>query len=242
MGPTVKRKQFSLKEKKNIISEVDKGLKKGEVAKKVWHISINIVNHFEEPRKQLETTTDLCFCLEQKKMRKAQFEDVDTAVFKWFQDVRSRNVPLTASFGWLNRFRERYSVVTKCISGVNEWRNGEVAALINKYSPNDVSNVDEAEVFFQLEPKRTLAQKGDKCVGSKASKQRITALFCYFDKEMEKKNRKILRLIDNCEPHNEPPKLENIRVEYFPPNCTAVVQPLNQGIIKAVKSRYRTFL
>lgn len=28
-------------------------------------------------------------------MRKAQNEDVVTAVFKWFQDVRSRNVPLT---------------------------------------------------------------------------------------------------------------------------------------------------
>jgi transposase-like protein len=34
MSSTVKRKQFSLEEKKNIISEVDKGLKKGEVAKK----------------------------------------------------------------------------------------------------------------------------------------------------------------------------------------------------------------
>lgn len=34
MAPTVKRKQFSLEQKKNIISEVDKGLKKGEVAKK----------------------------------------------------------------------------------------------------------------------------------------------------------------------------------------------------------------
>jgi len=256
-------------------------------------------------------------------MRKAQFEDVDTVVYKWFQDVRSRNVPLTgplirekalefakmlkvenfqASVGWLNRFRERYGVLSKCISGeasdvpmnsVNEWRNGEVAALIKKYNPDDVFNADEAGVFFQLELKRTLAQKGDKCVGGKASKQRITALFCCnksetekqkiliigksakprcfknckslpciykfnkkawmtqiifndwlidFDTEMKKKKRKILLLIDNCTPHNAPPKLDNIRVEYFPSNCTAVLQPLDQGIIRAVKSRYRTFL
>ncbi|XP_022162736.1 tigger transposable element-derived protein 6-like [Myzus persicae] len=186
-----------------------------------------------------------------------------------------------ASVGWLNRFP------------VSEWRNGEVAALIKKYNPDDVFNADEAGVFFQLEPKRTLAQKEDKCVGGKASKQRITALFCCnksgtekrkiliigksaklrcfknckslpciykfnkkawmtqiifndwlidFDTEMKKKKRKILLLIDNCTPHNAPPKLDNIRVEYFPPNCTAVLQPLDQGITRAVKSRYRTFL
>uniref|UniRef100_A0A2S2Q5U0 Tigger transposable element-derived protein 6 n=1 Tax=Sipha flava TaxID=143950 RepID=A0A2S2Q5U0_9HEMI len=63
-----------------------------------------------------------------------------------------------------------------------------------------------------------------------------------FDREMKKKKRKILLLIDNCIPHNEPPKLDYIRLEYFPPNCTAVHQPLDQGIIRAVKSRYRIFL
>lgn len=64
------------------------------------------------------------------------------------------------------------------MNSISDWRNGEVAELINKYSPNVVFNADEAGVFFQLEPKKTLARKGDKCVGGKASKQRITALFC----------------------------------------------------------------
>jgi hypothetical protein len=161
-------------------------------------------------------------------MRKAQFEDVDTVVYKWFQEVRSRNVPLTgslirekalefakmlgvenfqASVGWLNRFRERYGVLSKCISGeasdvpmnsVNEWRNGEVAALIKEYSPNDVFNANEAGVFFQLEPKRILAQKGDECVGGKASKQRITALFCCNKSGTEK--RKILIIGKSAKP------------------------------------------
>jgi hypothetical protein len=164
-------------------------------------------------------------------MRKAQFEDVDTVVYKWFQDVRSRNVPLTgplireralefakmlefenfqASSGWLNRFHERYGVLSKCISGeasfipmnfVNEWRNGEVAALIKEYSPNDVFNANEVGVFFQLEPKRTLGhclQKGDKCVGGKASKQRITALFCCNKSGTEK--RKILIIAKSAKP------------------------------------------
>lgn len=77
--------------------------------------------------------------------------------------------------------------MAKCFSGeasdvslnsVNEWPNGEIAALIKKYSPNDAFNANKAEVFFQLEPRRALAQKGNNCVGDRASKQCITALFC----------------------------------------------------------------
>jgi len=151
MSSRVKRKQFSSEEKKNIISEVDKGLKKGEVAKK-YGISLSTLSTILKDResilKQLQTSV---FDPSRKRMRKAQFKDVDTPAYKWFQDVRSRNVPLTgplirekalefakmlevenfqASVGWLNRFRERYGVLSKCISGeasdvpmnsVNEW-------------------------------------------------------------------------------------------------------------------------
>ncbi|XP_054722544.1 uncharacterized protein LOC129232425 [Uloborus diversus] len=89
------------------------------------------------------------------------------------------------SIGWLNRFRDRYGVVAKVICGeasdapaqsISEWRSGEIAALIENYSPD---NADEADF---------------------------------------------------------------VRAEYFPPNCTSVLQPLDQGIIRAVKARYRSLL
>ncbi|XP_071041878.1 tigger transposable element-derived protein 6 [Parasteatoda tepidariorum] len=63
-----------------------------------------------------------------------------------------------------------------------------------------------------------------------------------FDEDMKRKKRKILLLIDNCSPHNEPPKLECIHIEYFPPNCSSILQPLDQCIIKVVKGKYRTQL
>lgn len=82
MGPTVKRKQFSLEEKKNITSEIDKGLKKGKVAKK-YGISPSTLSTILKDResilKQLQFSV---FDPSRKRMRKAQFEDVDTAVFK----------------------------------------------------------------------------------------------------------------------------------------------------------------
>lgn len=45
---------------------------------------------------------------------------------------------------------------------------------------------------------------------------------------------KILFMIDNCSTHNKPetiPSLQNILVEFLPPNTTSRVQPLDAGII-----------
>lgn len=59
------------------------------------------------------------------------------------------------------------------------------------------------------------------------------------DKEMKKKKKKIALIVDNCKPHNNPPDLKNIKVFYFPPNCTSILQPLDLGIIKCFKGYYR---
>lgn len=55
-------------------------------------------------------------------------------------------------------------------------------------------------------------------------------------------DRKVLLLIDNCSAHGKKealPCLPNIRVEYFPPNCTSIIQPMDAGIIAALKLRYK---
>lgn len=54
--------------------------------------------------------------------------------------------------------------------------------------------------------------------------------------------RKVLLLIDNCSAHGNKealPSLPNVRVEYFPPKCTSIVQPMDAGIIAALKLRYK---
>ncbi|CAH0731050.1 unnamed protein product, partial [Brenthis ino] len=59
------------------------------------------------------------------------------------------------------------------------------------------------------------------------------------DKEMKKKNKKILMFIDNCTAHGEIPNLKNIKIKYLPPNTTSKLQPLDQGIIQSFKMHYR---
>ena len=52
--------------------------------------------------------------------------------------------------------------------------------------------------------------------------------------------RPVLLVWDNCSAHNVPEyPAPHVRVIFLPPNCTALLQPLDQGVIAAVKRSYR---
>lgn len=60
----------------------------------------------------------------------------------------------------------------------------------------------------------------------------------------QKGNRKALLFMDNAAVHNcvKLHQYSNITVKFLPPNTTAVLQPLDQGIIHSWKARYRSLL
>ena len=64
------------------------------------------------------------------------------------------------------------------------------------------------------------------------------------DKKFANEDRKVLMFIDNCPAHPQslPSSLKNIRLLFFPPNCTCVLQPCDQGIIRCLKQYYRRYL
>lgn len=59
------------------------------------------------------------------------------------------------------------------------------------------------------------------------------------DQYFIKRKRTILLFIDNCTAHNNTLNLRNIKLIFFPPNMTSVVQPMDMGIIKNLKTFYR---
>lgn len=61
------------------------------------------------------------------------------------------------------------------------------------------------------------------------------------DIEMQKLNKKIVLFVDNASCHKTP-HLTNIVVQFLPPNTTALIQPLDQGIISAFKAYYRQII
>ena len=55
-------------------------------------------------------------------------------------------------------------------------------------------------------------------------------------------NCKILLILDNCSAHPKAELLvkDNVFGVYLPPNCTSLIQPMDNGILRSLKSKYRT--
>jgi hypothetical protein len=60
--------------------------------------------------------------------------------------------------------------------------------------------------------------------------------------QIQREKRKILLFLDNAPVHPVDLKLSNVTIIFFPPNTTSVIQPLDQGIIRAFKAHYRSRL
>lgn len=59
------------------------------------------------------------------------------------------------------------------------------------------------------------------------------------NKEMKRKNKHILMMVDDCIAHTDVPLLSNIKIKLLPQNPTPKLQPLDKGIKKDFKSHYR---
>lgn len=59
------------------------------------------------------------------------------------------------------------------------------------------------------------------------------------NKKFQSENRNVLLFLDNAPSHSHT-QYSNITLKFFPPLCTAALQPLDQGIIRCFKSKYRT--
>lgn len=57
----------------------------------------------------------------------------------------------------------------------------------------------------------------------------------------KKSIKKVLLLVDNCPAHPNVANL-SIKLVFLPPNTTSVLQPMDQGVIRSLKSKFRTSL
>ncbi|GFR72768.1 tigger transposable element-derived protein 6 [Elysia marginata] len=146
------------------------------------------------------------FPQDRKRLRRLETEDVDHALYTWFKDARSKNVPLsgailvekvkeyaeklgvatfTASAGWLDPFKSRHGIVMKRICGesvavcqdtTKTWKDSQLKKLLEELSPGDIFNTDETGLFYKCLPNRTLALKGKKGTGRNIPKDQLTLL------------------------------------------------------------------
>ena len=60
------------------------------------------------------------------------------------------------------------------------------------------------------------------------------------DRSFGVQKRKIALIVDNCPAHPTVTWLEWIELIFLPPNTTSVTQPMDQGVIRALKAKYRS--
>ena len=107
----------------------------------------------------------------QKKAKRAN-EELGDATFK-------------TSNGWLDRFKKRYNITSKVISGEAGGVSEETAAswkerlpsILSGYSPENVLNMDETGQFYRALPKRSLAEVSKQCTEGKKIQRKSDLLF-----------------------------------------------------------------
>lgn len=91
------------------------------------------------------------------------------------------------STGWLARWKVRHNVSYRSVCGENmavdkeicsDWITNVLQPLLERYTPTDIFNADETDLYWRLLPDKTHAVAGESCSGGKLSKEIITALVC----------------------------------------------------------------
>ena len=59
-------------------------------------------------------------------------------------------------------------------------------------------------------------------------------------KKFDSQNLKVLLIVDNCPAHPEIGGLKAIELCFLPPNTTPITQPMDQGVIRSLKAKYRS--
>nr|XP_009486802.1 PREDICTED: LOW QUALITY PROTEIN: tigger transposable element-derived protein 4 [Pelecanus crispus] len=138
--PTVrKKKSISIEEKLGIISAVESGKKKADVAAEYGIKKNSLSSIMKNKEKVLEAFESLRFDPKRKRLRTAFYTDLEEALVKWYRIAQCLNVPVNGPMlrlkandfaqklghsdfkcsngwgqrvqGWLDRFKSRYGLV-----------------------------------------------------------------------------------------------------------------------------------
>lgn len=201
-----KRKILSLQTKIDILDEVERGVKKKDVAAKYKIPQNSLSTIIKDSVKIRKANADCVLSKKRKRIRASIHADIDEAVYQWIIDCKTRKINITGPLikmkarrfsiifgkifrpgnGWLHRFKKRYNLSFKTVCGdessvdesvVQEWLKKNKEKL-DSFEEKDIYNADETGLFYQLMPNKTISIKNEKCTSGKHSKVRITVLVC----------------------------------------------------------------
>ena len=143
------------------------------------------------------------------KLRHGQYHLINEILIAWYKKCASANMfpdgrmlkdeamlikerlnkdelaTLTASNGWLEKFKQTYGLRETMITGeaddipkmtIQSWIE-RLSVLTSGYKVRNIRNMDKLGLFFKAVPEKGLVEKLRRCKGGKKSKQRLTVAF-----------------------------------------------------------------
>ena len=186
-----KRNDFTLKMKYEVIlaAEREPGIQRAEVfdcGKSQIQGILKKKQHYRDLYEQ-NSNDKMKHC--GKRSRKSEFSVINEQLYEWFQLATSRHIypdgkilkekaleiagrlgmdeEFKASNGWLSKWKERYNISQRTISGesgdvsnetVESWLE-RLPSILEGYSSQDIWNCDETGLFWKALPETVLLKK-----------------------------------------------------------------------------------
>lgn len=204
MDPKKPRLQITLDKRIEIIQDFNLNkISYSNLAKK-YSFSKSTIAHIIGNREKYETAFEnQRFNGTRKRLRTATHTNLEEYLTNWLKFARAQNIPLSGpllqskaenfaeilhikdfkcSNGWLERFKQRHSIVFKKpsrrgesanveTSNVKEWFSTTLPQILQKYEPRDIFYADETGLFWRLSSDKTVSLKTDN-----SGKDRVTVL------------------------------------------------------------------
>ncbi|NWJ09037.1 TIGD4 protein, partial [Crypturellus undulatus] len=198
-----RKKSVSIEEKLGIISAVESGEAKAQVAAKFGIKRNSLCAIMKSKERLLEAFESLGFDPGRKRLRTAFRTDLEAALVRWCHVARCLAVPLSGpvlrlkanelarqlghgdfrcSNGWLDRFRARYGRALRAppandaADALALWCRGALPRYLNRYRPKDVFSLQETGLLYQMLPRSTFSFRGEACSVGELSRERVTVV------------------------------------------------------------------
>ncbi|XP_033869613.3 tigger transposable element-derived protein 4 [Acipenser ruthenus] len=201
-----KKKSLSIEEKVDIISAVESGRKKTDVAAEYGIKKNSLSSIIKNKDKILDAYESFRFDPSRKRLRTATYTDLEEALMRWYQISCCLNVPVNGpmlrvkandfaqklgykdfkcSNGWLDRFKSRYGLVFRSqpveasstpVDTSAVWYQTVLPYYLNEYQPKNVFSVAETGLLYQMLPTNTFAFRGETCSFGKQSRKILTVV------------------------------------------------------------------
>ncbi|XP_010129459.1 PREDICTED: tigger transposable element-derived protein 4, partial [Buceros rhinoceros silvestris] len=196
-----RKKSVSIEEKIDIISAVESGKKKADIAAKYGIKKNSVSSIMKNKEKVLEAFESLQFDPKRKRLRTAFYTDLEEALIKWYRIAQCLNMPVNgpmlrlkandfarklghSDFKCSNGWDGKYGLVfraqpveaaaTTAVDAPTLCYQNVLPYYLNDYQLKNVFYVQETGLLYQMLPHNTFAFKGETCSVGKVSKERIT--------------------------------------------------------------------